>query len=140
MVFLLSVRRQRTNSVYGLHFPFSNISFVYSRFVGISKVAGVTSTGERQNTGVTVDIPAGAFFCFTAIAVFNNSSALWVGISENDNVNACHANANSGLNNASCTLSGVNNTDDNISYHIFAQWSGQANNEIRISGFYVRKS
>ena len=111
-----------------------------SRFVGISKVAGVTSTGERQNTGVTVDIPAGAFFCFTAIAVFNNSSALWVGISENDNVNACHANANSGLNNASCTLSGVNNTDDNISYHIFAQWSGQANNEIRISGFYVRKS
>ena len=113
---------------------------ISSRFVGISKVAGVTSTGERQNTGVTVDIPAGAFFCFTAIAVFNNSSALWVGISENDNVNACHANANSGLNNASCTLSGVNNTDDNISYHIFAQWSGQANNEIRISGFYVRKS
>lgn len=117
-----------------------NISSLNSRFVGISKVDEVTSTGERQNTGVTVDIPAGAFFCFTAIAVFNNSPALWVGISENDNVNACHANANSGLNNASCTLSGVNNTDDDISYHIFAQWSGQANNEIRISGFYVRKS
>ena len=53
MVFLLSVRRQRTNSVYGLHFPFSNISFVYSRIqldaieISIPKGSPVASSAYR---------------------------------------------------------------------------------------------
>lgn len=124
----------------GYIFLFRTLVLFIPVIVGISKVVGVTSTGERQNTGATVDIPAGAFFCFTAVAMFSNSSALWVGIADSDNVNACQANANSGFHNASCTISGINNTDDNISYHIFAQWSGKAENEIRLSGFYIRKS
>lgn len=54
MFLLLSVRRQRTNSVYGLHFPFSNISFVYSRLGSWSRV---TSMSVGSNETYDVELP-----------------------------------------------------------------------------------
>ena len=53
MFLLLSVRVLRTNSVYGLHFPFSNISFVYSR----------TTFAEYSN----VDLNMVNEYCFVVI-------------------------------------------------------------------------
>ena len=105
--------------------------------VSINKVVSVTSTGQDQDTGVTVDIPPNAYFCITASAIFANSTAIWVGLSGDGNINNCIANANTGKNHASCTYSGV--TTVNKTYHVFARWSGTAGNQIQLTGFYITK-
>lgn len=93
------------------------------------------SSTEKVNTGVLVDIPVGAYYCFTATALFNNNSASWVGIGNNSGVNSCYSNANSGLNHATCAQSGYAPLGD--TFYIYAQWSKASSNKIVIKGFYI---
>ena len=93
------------------------------------------SPTTKSDTGLIVTIPAGAFYCVTAQAIFSNASAVWVGIGYDDSPASCYSNANTGDSHASCTLCGF--AQEETKFHIWAQWTGTSNNIIQAKGFYI---
>ena len=99
---------------------------------------GVTATTEGAYTGISVTIPAGAYCCITATAVFSNSPAKWVGIctGANNNISQCYSNALAGKNHASCTYSFYASAETPI--HIWASWvDADVRCDISVRGFYI---
>lgn len=95
----------------------------------------ITTSASVEHSGISVNIPAGAYFSITAIAFNNHSEPEWVGIGDSDNPESCSVSANAGIYHASCTYS--RHATNNELFHIWVKYKNVGLSSIFVKGFYI---
>ena len=95
-----------------------------------------TSKTTESYTGLSVTIPANAYYSITARTLWSNGKPDWVGISVSDTVNRqTVAEGTAPYAAATCTISGK--TKEEKTFYVWAKYSNEAENKAEIRGFYI---
>ena len=94
------------------------------------------TTTEACYTGTFIEIPANSYYVLSAIAVYNDSSPVWIGFGYNNtNWTSCFENAVTGGVHASCSSIGY--TAETLTLYVWAKYSATGANLIEVHGFCI---
>lgn len=100
------------------------------------RVVLTVTTTEFHYTGAFVVIPANSYYALSAMAIYNDTAAEWIGIGNNNTYSpSCLENASAGRSHASCASIGY--IAEETTLYIWAKYNATGENTILINGFCI---
>lgn len=96
----------------------------------------IITTTEVHYTGAFVVIPANSYYALSAMAIYNDTAAEWIGIGNSNTYSpSCLENASAGRSHASCASIGY--IAEETTLYIWAKYNATGGNTILINGFCI---